>query len=312
MQIPVIVKRIARPAILAVITTLIPLQESVRAAPLDPGKLHWNGLEMKTANSAGEVVLKVRLEKEADAAALQKVEVDGSPVLEPGDSAVLLLSVDISASFLLARKQWRGQTWALEENGAALQRVRFKPGRSGSYKRYRYAEAGVYRKRAEPKGRREARLPPERWSRTKHSYYPYAPAHRDCPMVSDPLALLYLIPAVGLHQGGRMELCVFNKHGIYQVTLQAVDTEPVKVGFPDPTSPSPEQGVREISGQRIRLTAQPLNPDNENLDPFEFIGLEGDIEFVFDPASGLPLLVRGLLPGAGASELRLTSADLVQ
>ncbi len=312
MLIQPMVKVITRPAIVAVIVALLFLPGPVAAAPMDPGKLRWNGLEMKAANSLGEVTVKLRLKKKADSAALQRSEIEGSPVLESGDRAVLLLSVDISASLLLNRKQWHGQTWVLEQSGAALQRIRFKPGRSGSYKRFRYAEAGVYRKRSEPKGRRETRLPPERWSRIKNSFYPYAPAHRDCPMVSDPLALLYLIPASGLHQGGILELCVFNKHGIYRVTLAADGTEPVKVGFPDQSLPSPGGGVREIAGQRVRLTATPLNPGNENLDPFEFIGLEGEIEFVFDPATGLPLLIRGVLPGAGPSELRLTRVDLVQ
>ncbi|HHH38322.1 MAG TPA: hypothetical protein ENK50_01940 [Sedimenticola sp.] len=304
--------RAPEPLLRVFIAALLLLQGVALAEmPMDPGRLGWTRLEMKAVNPVGEVTVEVRLEKGAGNDGLRLPEAGGSPVIEPGERKILRLDMDIRASFLLKRKQWRGGAWVLQGNGAALQRVRLKAGRSGSYKRYRYAERGVYRLRSEPKGRRESRLPPERWSRARHAYYPLAPAAEGCEMVSDPLALLYLIPASGLLAGGERTFCIFNKHDVYRVTLVAAGLEPVRVGYPDPAAGADAgQGPRNIQGRRVRLTARPLDPGNRNLDPFEFIGLEGDVEFVFDPATGIPLLVRGVLPGAGESELRLVRAEL--
>ena len=65
-----------------------------------------------------------------------------------------------------------------------------------------------------------------------------------------------------------------------------------------------------VGAAHIVVTAVPLDPENRKREAFELLGLEGDLGILVDPASGIPLQIRGDVPGAGGMEFNLTAVTL--
>lgn len=234
------------------------------------------------------------------------VPADGrhGPVLLPDEQEVLFLYTRIDADAL--GKEWIGQIWFLAERGDALQRIRFKPGDDGSFKRYRYGQDGVYRKRAEPKDRTEARLPPAQWTDVRDSFYPHHHGTTACEPVVDPATLLYILTTTDWSDEEEREYCVFNKQGLHRAQLKRTGTERVRASFRQGQGDSNQTIDREFDTWKIRLTSRPLGPDSSDLDPFEFLGFEGELEILLSTESGIPLRLTGAIPRIGEVELNLT------
>ncbi len=279
----------------------------------DPARVSWEQLLFEASSSLGRVAARVELGlPAAEDMKLDPGDGGQGPLLLPEQGTVLLLSAGIDASLLLQRKHWTGRVWFLAEQGSALQRTRVKPGREGSLKLFRYGRDGVYRKRFDPKGRKEATLPPEEWSRIKTSFYPYATGSSRCEQVLDPLTLLYVLSVIDWSAETELEFCLFNKKGLYLARLKNEGRERTKVAFWEQRGASNQPVEREVDAWNVLLTSRPLDPVSKDLDPFEFLGFESEVRILLGVESGVPLRLTGEIPSVGLLTLNLTKAVLIR
>lgn len=278
---------------------------------LDPARVAWSRLVFAGQRSVGQVTtaveLKVLTGSDADA---DLVESPHPPAISPDGARVALMSAQVEAILPFKRKNWTGRTWFRPADGAALQRIRYKPGKDGSNKTFRYSEGGVYRIRAEPRGSREVRRGPERWTDVRASYYPYGASRGGCPTVSDPFVLLYVASAAALSGGDELSACVFNKKGLYRARLKAVGTERVRAHYVEGPGKRGRQVDREAVALKVLLRARPVPGSAGKLEAFEFMGFEGGVEILLDTESGIPLEIRGMLPEIGQLSFRLIEATV--
>ena len=155
-------------------------------------------------------------------------------------------------------------------------------------------------------------MPPEQWSRVKNSFYPYVTNKTRCERVIDPLTLLYALSVTDWSGPGALELCLFNKQGLYLARLKNEGGERLKTAFLEQRGESIRTVEREVDARRIRLTSRPLDPEAKDLDPFEFLGFEGEVQILLEAESGIPLRLTGEIPSVGPVELNLTKAGLAR
>ena len=235
-------------------------------------------------------------------AEIETVDRDAAPLVErpralpPRTPRLVHLKVITRLQWFLSTKTWLGDLW-LQPDWRALQRNRLKSGRSRNLKIYRYAEHGVYRLRYRPQGEGEA--PPSRWPLENEHFYPYSQAvGRHCQVVSDPYALLIHLSQA---EPPTAPLCLFNKRSVYQVRLQRQGRQTLTVDYR--RDDEPIQG--RIEAERWRILPVPLEPERHP-EAFEFLGMEGTIEVLRDPATHLPLQFHGYVEAMPRARLRLT------
>lgn len=280
-------------------------------AEVSPPGISWQELVFHARQLLGGVDARIQLRRENPPAPdLKDPGNEYDPPLLPGAEDVYLLTTDIEARFLTARKNWSGQAWFLDDNGAGLQRIRFKPGQDGSYKLYRYTRDGVYRERAEPASRSEAEGPPQDWTHVRRSFYSFRTSGQTCTTIADPYALLYLIAKADLDQPFRQALCMFNKKTLYRVGLRTTGTARLAVQYTEHKQGVSHNREKTVSAVRVVVSVTPLELENHDREAFEFLGLEGGLALLIDPASGIPLQIRGDVPGTGGMEFNLTEVTL--
>ena len=278
---------------------------------LNSRQVVWRTLVLEGEKTIGHATARIILKPlSAEDAEKTLIARPGGREVTTQSVPVLLMEANVNVSFLFTHKQWTGRAWFLPKNATALQRIKHKPGQKGSYKLYRHAIDGVYRKRAKPKDAQEAKLAPEQWSRVSESFFPYGKNRSNCSSVSDPLLLLYIIAASEFSEGDKRDVCIFNKKALYQATLNAIGQERVKVDF----SKRHVRGISQVNGEivalKVLLTARPMNPQAKNLEAFEFMGFEGDVQILLTPDSLIPIRLSGKLPRLGHADFNLTEVIL--
>ncbi len=226
----------------------------------------------------------------------------------PPQSVVYHLTVETRLKWFLSSKTWMGELW-LKPDLTALQRTRLKIGPSSNYKTYRYADRGVYRTRHQPKDSDQMLQPPQTWSIVNETFYPFLEATKRCALISDPYVILLLLSQDWL--ATEMVICMFNQEGVYQVSLQRTGVQTVQANYRLAQNSKSHRVQALVQAERILV--HPLPPDSNagrDPEPFEFLGMEGDIVFLRDPKTHLPLQIEGKVPGFGQAQLQLTKVKL--
>lgn len=221
---------------------------------------------------------------------------------------VYRLRVETRLKWFLSSKTWLGQLW-MRPDLTALQRNRLKIGPGGDYKTYRYAALGVYRIRQQPNNPEQELKPPTTWPITNETFHAFPQTViRRCAWISDPYAILLLLSQDW--PTAETVVCLFNKEGVYPVSFQPTGPEPVQVNYRlrQGAKSHPVQAL--IHAERIRIHPLPQEADGNDPEPFEFLGMEGDIIFLRDPKTRLPLQIEGEVPGFGRAKLVLTWVKL--
>lgn len=224
----------------------------------------------------------------------------GKPV-SPGGAEIVVINTKSAAEGPFVGGEQRDMTvWFDPVSGAALQRDRLRGGRKSDRKLYRFTEEGVYRLRRKPKDQREAALPPEGWTRTKESFYPYPAQAKDCRGITEASVLLYKLSVMPLTDSDvGPSMCVFHQQQVHRVTVQHRGEERLEVDY--------GQGSRQITAVKLALEARRLAPEQSD-EHFAFLGLEGEIEILLAEDSRIPVRVSGTLPRVGSVSFDLKEA----
>lgn len=271
----------------------------------------WSSLKYEASGMAGSVSTVLEL-TESSAEEMQAMR--DSALENPPDqtlaSHIMLLDISARAASLLKDSVTQGKIWFDPGNGAVLQRDRLHPGRNGTHKIYRFGNRGALRIRREPRNRDEAARPPEDWTRTKRSFYPYDMAGTRCDAVSDPTLLLYLVSAREISTGNEaVYQCLFFDDALYRVWLRPMGSELLAVDYflQSGTTVQRITGLREVL--RVSLRVEPLGKgaDSEN---FELMELRGAIAIYLDTATRLPVQISGERSVFGKLDIGLVEAVL--
>jgi len=287
------------------------------ALEFDPEKVRWSRLLFQASKALTSARSEVSLAPVAAAGLKSSLLADADGPLQPEpDADAMLMTATIGMSSELPfvdDKVWETQVWFLPGSASALQRTRTKIGEDPESKKFRYLAEGVRRLRLKPETPGDGEQRPESWTTVKSAFYPYGPARAECPDVSDPSLLLYVLSAVNLSPGGPpLELCVFNQKTLYHVELRAVAAPHLSVRYTRRRGTVEEPVEQEIGVLSITISSRPIAPAEQEPEPFEFFEMRGDIEVSVDPASRLPVQVRGTVNKVGEATFHLVEADLVR
>ena len=267
----------------------------------------WSQIRVEASNVFAKASMEISLQPAPDARLMEGTK--GRPILADGNS-LMLASAEVRAKLPLKRKHWTGRVWFDGTSGAALQRIRFKHGGDASRKSYRFGHKGVERIVARPRGADEADLHTDAWNNKQRLYFPYPSKRTGCDVISDPMLLLILAADMRSVGDTNKTACLFNKKTLYRVRLEVESTEELQVRYVVTTKNKQKTIEDRVTATKVLVSAMLLDPKAQNREAFDFMGLEGEIAFWNDTATGLPLAVGGELSGVGEVRFRLSAASL--
>lgn len=261
----------------------------------------WSELVMELPPA---LVVKIQVERSSGKAAESRLLPFPDALQPRPDDTLYHLRVETRLKWFLSSKSWLGELW-LQPDLTALQRTRLKSGRSRNYKIYRYARDKVYRVRQSPADEQK-NVPPDSWPLENKRIYAFPPGLASrCIQVSDPYALLMILPQQAFEQNET--LCIFNKQTVYEVTLQRQGVQDLEVSYR-----IDGKNIRTtVKAEKIAILPRPIPLDTGwKPEPFELLGMEGDVVLLRDKDRHLPLQFEGKVPGFGKAKLRLTQVRL--
>jgi hypothetical protein len=196
--------------------------------------------------------------------------------------------------------------WFNADDGLPLQLVRMRRGSKPSLKRYRFGHHQVYRQRRQPADKAQAEQPADRWSEVSESFYPLAGAEAGCATILESSQLLYLLSRPDrAYSEQALEPCVFDRQRVYRVEIRNLGRQQLEVDYRQLTA-GKELRVREtLTARDVVLDGHPVEATAEDVAPFSFLGLQGEIHLLLSDPGRIPLRVRGEVSGFGMIELEL-------
>ena len=273
-----------------------------------PTPLPWHSLELHDSGVAASVTTRIDLRKLSAAdvrATLVEVPKPMSPTAV--SSRIVEIEIDSMAHLLLgAGIETRNRLWFNEDDGLPLQLTRIRQGRNPSSKLYRFGSNRVYRLSKKPDNKAETGQPPEHWSQISESFYPLPGADGECPSVLESSQLFYLLSSPHYEISETpAELCVFSRQHVYRLGVRIMGREQLDVDYLQVTAGQETRIRRTMEVLNVALTSRPVEDTSGGVEPFSFLGLQGEIHLLLSDPGRVPLRVRGQVPGFGDIDLEL-------
>lgn len=290
--------------------THMPTTALPAAAPALPA-VGWQAVTLSASNLLGSAVSRIRL---YEAAA-------GEPAVQANAGGPLLV---LLADNRVGRQNLERLSAWYDPAGTLVQRCRVGFGRRDSRaKCYHYAPRSIRRERRESDltaadieaqpdwtrdGARSALALARDWPISSAGRLPLPDTIPEHAGLVSPTLLLPLASAAPLQAGGdSTAFFVHTDHDFFRVTLKVTGHEPVAADYRLDTDAGSTRTRDRIEALVIRLEATPIGePENG----FELLGLRPPLTLLLDPATRLPLALRGDAPRLGPGEIRLEAARL--
>lgn len=288
-------------AILGLIAVIEPREAAAGGtAPLDPAAVPWTRLEFSATKlgAAATVVLELRSVPRDEARREWLACVGGTPIEPPGPTVLLLES---RADF--GGRHFDDRVWLDPGTGAVTQIEDTERGPHNHRKVYRLMREGFTLAEWEPDGAAEAALDPVDWTKSRRGFQPFPAGPALAPPLTGPAGVLYAVAAGGPPTRTAALATVLVHGQLEAVTVRsggpaAVETDYVAVAGADESRVTGLMGV-----ERLLVTSARVAPARRL---FRVLGLEGDIEMLWDPRRRVPVRVSGEVGLLGRIELRLT------
>lgn len=286
-----------RPLALALVGAVL-LPAAASAHP-PPGKTSWQRLRFVASKFLLKASTEVRLAT-VSGSTLHRALIDcpDHRALRPGTSAALL-SLDTD---FLGREE-EVEVWFEPKNGTAYQRRKVRGGKKAYSKIYRFAEDGVFSRRASPEEPRGGGAP-ETWPTDAETFYNY---RGDCARVSEPSVLFHLVSTADL-DGGPLALCTFSDKALQRIEIKNEGLVDLDVDYLERARGGEVRRQGTIRAIKLFLHAEPAPGETEY--DFELLGLEGDVELYLTQDTRIPVQVSGRVPKLGRINVRLDEVDL--
>lgn len=262
----------------------------------------WNCLEYQAEHLIFKAATKLCVKKanSDDMAVWNHAGDTRVPALVTPKAGARLLELDVQADIVGRKSQER--IFFEADSGRVLQRSKIKLGSDPYRKTYRFGTAALEWTRSAPENSAETERGEAAWSKIEHFSAAY-PGDRSCPVYSEPVLLLYLAAAHDWEGQKNLDLCILASQNWSRV-------EAVSTGLAPFTASYQKNGqTHSVTEARVvLLKARAVGEDHQ--DPFELMGLRGDIRLYLEPKSGLPLAIRGEMPWLGEVTVHLLEAEL--
>ena len=282
--------------------------ESNRPNKVTPLPPNWHTLELHDSGVVASVTSRIDLRK-LSAADVRATLVDVPKPMSPRVAATRIVEIEVANTVRLllgAGIETRNRLWFNEDDGLPLQLTRIRQGNKPSAKLYRFGSNRVYRLRRKPDNKAETGQPPEHWTQISESFYPLPDPDGECPTVLESSQLLYLLSNAEHGVSERPEmLCVFSRKHVYRLEIRIVGQEPLDVDYLQVAAGQETRIRRTVEALHIALTSRPFEDIQGDMEPFSFLGLQGEIHLLLSDPGRIPLQVRGQVPGFGMIGLEL-------
>ena len=280
---------------------------------LDPNQVHWSRLSFRAKRAFVDVKVDVRLApfSTAEFESVWRINPQSIPLPSPGQE-VYNINVNRVIDHIFSPPVALSNQVLFEPTQAAvLYRVRLRRGKDDIERVYWFSREGVHRLRTKPSTKREASQDPATWTDARTSFYRHDLARLECPEVTDPLLLIYLLSAAHIDKSGdSLSLCVFGKQQLHRLRMRVEGLQTLEVDYSENREEGEVRKKGKVDGLRIILEAQPLQSDPKNAENFSFLGFHKDITIDIDPQLRIPLQVSGRIPTVGAVALKLSGVRI--
>ena len=280
---------------------------------LDASRIRWSHLVYSAQSIWADVKVDVRLESQSKAKMQAELPAnrqgDAIPVPDAGGYRMATdIVTDVAFKSPVHKKN---HVWFIPHDGTALGRLRLRRGKDDFKKVYRFTGQGVFRHRQEPKNKQEALLKPEKWTDIADTFYSYTPTQPGCANVTDRLLLVYIASAAGMQASSQpLSVCVFGKRNLFRVRLKPAGTQSINSDYAEIKQQTEVRRQGKLNALKIDLEVRQLVSDSGVDENFSFLGLRKNISILIEPATNLPIQIRGDIPSVGKAVLNLKSARL--
>ncbi len=201
--------------------------------------------------------------------------------------------------------------WIDPSTGAAEQYEKVASGGSPYHKIGRYTRDGYYLWRTSPADAQESSRPPSAWSHRKSHFSSWGGELPKGAVVTDPYALLFLISAASRGEPGTtMPAYVYADGHLIELKVADKGTTRTHVSFTESWEGGSRNRKGEVSAQVVRVSAAGTAGHGGGDVNLGFLGMRGALTILLDPASGVPLAVKGDVEHLGELEARLEKVEL--
>ncbi len=270
----------------------------------NPDRVGWEGIEMSASKLLITMDVSMALEDLTVAAAAPRLMTPLSTEEKENLRQVMALR------FVTEGLGRRNEVELLMNpiSGAALQRTTFRTGNRPKHRVYRFDGNRILRLTRRPESG-EDDLPMDRWSRVSEETYPY-PAGASDAAVAEATSLIYLAATSYIARpGDRVEILALASDEFHLVELVGQKPSEVGVDYFAIDGDRVERLTGKTSAIRIAIRARSLEPGKG--EEFELLGLK-DLEVFLDPATRVPLELRGKVDFFGRVDFELNRVTLAR
>jgi hypothetical protein len=283
----------------------------------DAARAHWTDLEFTASKFflSASATLSVRPQPLTDLARTL-TEAPGTKPLLPASAAARLRYTASGAG-----ADADVTLWLDAQTGAALQTSQLSGGKRQKLAIDRYTPDGIWQLTWRPADDTERDRPAEHWTDRSEASKKYPDSVAGRPVL-EPTSLLWLIAISALQRpGDRIEVLAYARRHVNRVTAEVIGTKIARVDYLERVGARTAEktgenaGVRERRRQgrlqllRIRISGTNIAPEAAQDDDFELLGLRGDSELLLEPATRVPVELRGRAKIIGEIALRIRSAE---
>lgn len=205
----------------------------------------------------------------------------------------------------LLGRDMRTMVWFDPSDVRALQRTRLETGvKKNEYKAYRFTENGTFMIRKKPKDG-ETELPHQNWTNinSEHSKLPHKVSNQL--MLAEPASLFYIVSVADLNTPGDfIELPMLSRGHVVMVKLTVENQTTYQANYTK-AQPSEDNEIKQdIEALEISIRARALDSENNTYD-LKLAGLKGDLRFIIDQKTHIPLELSGKMKVLGTVRFKL-------
>ncbi len=295
--------------LLSLIVTALPIlgwaEEVAPVVNLDPQRVAWRSIQLDARKFFFKASTTATLQMLPSGSVVDQLLESDKGIAVPLGPEVLQVE---SWSKFVGRES-RLRLYMQPTTGQAIQYAQDRYGKRMRHRIYRYTEAGIFVRTHKPANPEQETLSWESWTDISTDWRELGPQAAE-EVVVDPMGLIYFIAAADLSPGDPpIKILSTSDRKLSRVTLTAVASDPLKLKFDLNRPGGSLQCKGKVPAIKIRVVGESLTA--EAGEPFEFLGLHGDIDMLLEPESRIVLQFNGKAPMVGDVTVKLKQATVV-
>jgi hypothetical protein len=295
------IRQFAVAALLLVLAVGLGSADAGEKAAGSPSVVPWAELRFRAEKLSGRITAEVRMEPDPAASlpAGQWPTVAGEPI-RPEGTTVLKLSIRLTIEPPgMDPLRMENRLWFDPLSLAPLRLIRTRGGYDDYLQWFVFGRDRVFRRQLEPENLRQAKGPPENWTRASEKGFAFRAD--SCPSPAETSMLIYILSdAIARGVLDVAPRCVFHKRQLHRLKFRAERQPGLPYDYLERGGGEPRRRLGAGEAVTIRIESTPVGVYDESVEPWF---KDGYVTFSAD--GRLPLAVACDLPVVGQVELRL-------